>query len=196
MAAASTLKPIIGDVESFTLMDARRQPAHLQPHREPRAVPPGDRRLWPVRRRHPRAPSADAAHQARARGAGHRHRRADAGVRPAHRRGLSLRRLPVLDRHAIRTAFSRRACSPATGRCRRTPRCRPRRRSSARRTGASSIYLSHADTRRAYEAYASYYLSTSGQRYWSDTHQLSVYLDDYHAELDRRLARHGTRAPK
>jgi FAD/FMN-containing dehydrogenase len=48
-------------------------------------------------------------------------------------------------------------------------------------------YLSHADTRRTYETYVSYYLSTSGQRYWSDTHQLSVYLDDYHADLDRRL---------
>jgi len=48
-------------------------------------------------------------------------------------------------------------------------------------------YLSHADTRRAYEMYTSYYLSTSGQRYWSDTHQLSVYIDDYHQELDQRL---------
>ena len=47
--------------------------------------------------------------------------------------------------------------------------------------------FAHADTRRAYEAYTSYYLSTSGQRYWSDTGQLSVYIDDYHAELDRRL---------
>ncbi|HEX2256937.1 MAG TPA: FAD-binding protein [Afifellaceae bacterium] len=48
-------------------------------------------------------------------------------------------------------------------------------------------HLSHADTRRAYEAYTSYYLSTSGQRYWSDTHQLSLYIDDYHHELDRQL---------
>jgi FAD/FMN-containing dehydrogenase len=48
-------------------------------------------------------------------------------------------------------------------------------------------YLSHADTRAAYEAYTSYYLSTSGQRYWSDTNQLSLYIDDYHAELDHRL---------
>jgi FAD/FMN-containing dehydrogenase len=46
---------------------------------------------------------------------------------------------------------------------------------------------SHADTRRAYDAYTSYYLSTSGQRYWSDLSQLSVYIDDYHADLDRRL---------
>jgi FAD/FMN-containing dehydrogenase len=48
-------------------------------------------------------------------------------------------------------------------------------------------YQSHADTRRAYEAYTSYYLSTSGQRYWSDLGQLSIYIDDYHADLDRRL---------
>ena len=48
-------------------------------------------------------------------------------------------------------------------------------------------YLSHADRRRAYELYTSYYLSTSGQRYWSDTHQLSVYIDDYHTDLDQLL---------
>jgi FAD/FMN-containing dehydrogenase len=48
-------------------------------------------------------------------------------------------------------------------------------------------YMSHADTRRAYETYVAYYLSTSGQRYWSDTHQMSLYLDNYHEELDRRL---------
>ena len=48
-------------------------------------------------------------------------------------------------------------------------------------------YLAHADTRRTYEKYSSYYLSTNGQRYWSDTHQLSVYVDDYHKEVDRRL---------
>jgi FAD/FMN-containing dehydrogenase len=48
-------------------------------------------------------------------------------------------------------------------------------------------YLSHADTKRAYEAYTAYYLSTSGQRYWSDTHQMSLYIDDYHRELDRQL---------
>jgi FAD/FMN-containing dehydrogenase len=48
-------------------------------------------------------------------------------------------------------------------------------------------YLSHTDTRRAYERYTTYYLATSGQRYWSDTHQLSVYIDDYHQDLDHRL---------
>jgi FAD/FMN-containing dehydrogenase len=49
------------------------------------------------------------------------------------------------------------------------------------------LYLSHADKRRAFEQYAAYYRSTSGQRYWSDTHQLGVYVDNYHAALDRQL---------
>jgi FAD/FMN-containing dehydrogenase len=49
------------------------------------------------------------------------------------------------------------------------------------------LYLSHADKPRAFAEYAAYYLSTDGQLYWSDTHQLGFYLDDYHAALDRRL---------
>jgi FAD/FMN-containing dehydrogenase len=49
------------------------------------------------------------------------------------------------------------------------------------------LLLSHTDKGRAFQEYAGYYLSTSGQRYWSDTHQLSVYIDDYHQWLDRRL---------
>jgi FAD/FMN-containing dehydrogenase len=49
------------------------------------------------------------------------------------------------------------------------------------------LYLAHADKAQAYERYTSYYLSTSGQVYWSDTHQLSVYPDNYHREIDRRL---------
>jgi hypothetical protein len=48
-------------------------------------------------------------------------------------------------------------------------------------------YLAHTDRASAYEVYSGHYLSTSGQVYWSDTHQLSVYLDDYHGELDRRV---------
>ena len=49
------------------------------------------------------------------------------------------------------------------------------------------LYLAHADRQRAFELYAAHYLSTNGQIYWSDTHQLSIYLDDYHRDLDRRL---------
>jgi FAD/FMN-containing dehydrogenase len=46
------------------------------------------------------------------------------------------------------------------------------------------LYLAHADKEQAYERYVGYYLSTSGQVYWSDEHQLSFYPDDYHRALD------------
>jgi FAD/FMN-containing dehydrogenase len=49
------------------------------------------------------------------------------------------------------------------------------------------LYLAHVDKRRVFEEYSNYYQSTSGQVYWSDTHQLSTYIDNYHADLDRRL---------
>ena len=49
------------------------------------------------------------------------------------------------------------------------------------------LYLAHVDKRRVFEEYSNYYRSTSGQLYWSDTHQLSTYIDNYHADLDKRL---------
>jgi FAD/FMN-containing dehydrogenase len=48
-------------------------------------------------------------------------------------------------------------------------------------------HLAHTDRARAFEVYTGHYLSTNGQLYWSDTHQLSVYLDNYHEELDHLL---------
>ena len=48
-------------------------------------------------------------------------------------------------------------------------------------------YLSHADRQQAFEEYADYYLSTDGQVYWSDTQQMSYYLDDYHTVLSQQL---------
>ena len=47
------------------------------------------------------------------------------------------------------------------------------------------IALAHTDKQRAFDIYAGHYIKTSGQIYWSDTHQLSIYVDDYHAEFDR-----------
>lgn len=47
------------------------------------------------------------------------------------------------------------------------------------------IYLAHNNKRRAFHEFTDFYLRSSGQIYWSDTHQLSVYLDDYHGSLDR-----------
>ena len=49
------------------------------------------------------------------------------------------------------------------------------------------IYLAHVDKRRIFEEYSGYYRTTSGQLYWSDTHQLSTYIDNYHAALDRQM---------
>lgn len=49
------------------------------------------------------------------------------------------------------------------------------------------LYLAHTDRARVFREYAGHYLATNGQRYWSDTHQFSLYLDDYHAALDCRL---------
>ena len=49
------------------------------------------------------------------------------------------------------------------------------------------LVLAHQDKSRAFDLYARHYLATSGQRYYSDDHQLAVYLDDYHDDLDRRL---------
>lgn len=45
------------------------------------------------------------------------------------------------------------------------------------------LLLTHTDKSAAFEIYSDYYLSTSGQVYWSDTHQLSTYIDDYHAAI-------------
>ena len=50
------------------------------------------------------------------------------------------------------------------------------------------LHLAHTDRARVFQEYAAYYLSTHGQRYWSDTHQLGTYLDGYHGEIDRLLA--------
>ena len=48
-------------------------------------------------------------------------------------------------------------------------------------------YLAHTDRKRAFDTYAGFYLSTSGQLYWSDTHQMSYYRDDYHTVLSQQL---------
>lgn len=49
------------------------------------------------------------------------------------------------------------------------------------------IELAHRDKTRAFEEFSTFYLATSGQRYWSDTHQLNLYLESYHSALDERL---------
>ena len=62
-----------------------------------------------------------------------------------------------------------------------------RPRELSRRDWRHLVELAHTDRRRAFQRYTEHYLATAGQVYWSDTHQLGVYLDDYHRVLDRRL---------
>jgi FAD/FMN-containing dehydrogenase len=49
------------------------------------------------------------------------------------------------------------------------------------------LTLSHADKRAAFQKFIEFYLATDGQVYWSDTHQLNLYLEEYHGALDHRL---------
>ena len=49
------------------------------------------------------------------------------------------------------------------------------------------MFLAHRNKRLAFNEYAAFYLQSSGQIYWSDTHQLSPYLDDYHGRIDSAL---------
>lgn len=57
------------------------------------------------------------------------------------------------------------------------------------------LLLAHVDKTRAFELYAAHYAASSGQEYWSDEHQLSIYLDDYHADVDARLVTYGYDVP-
>ncbi|HZX15031.1 MAG TPA: FAD-binding oxidoreductase [Thermodesulfobacteriota bacterium] len=48
-------------------------------------------------------------------------------------------------------------------------------------------YLAHADKEQYFQKVSSHYLSTSGQLYWSDTHQMGMYIKGYHHQLNRML---------
>ena len=66
------------------------------------------------------------------------------------------------------------------------------RRALGAREWRDLVHLAHVEPRRAYEEYVRHYVASAGQTYFSDEVQTSVYLDDYHADLDRRL---GARVP-
>ena len=49
------------------------------------------------------------------------------------------------------------------------------------------LSLAYTDRARAFQQYARYYLSTDGQTYWSDTNQLSAYLPNYAQKLREKI---------
>jgi len=52
---------------------------------------------------------------------------------------------------------------------------------------ARLTYYSHKYKRRAFEVYTRRYLATSGQVYWADSQLSAAYVDNYHEDLDRKL---------
>jgi len=49
------------------------------------------------------------------------------------------------------------------------------------------LRLAYTDRAKAFARYADYYLSTNGQTYWSDTNQLSAYLPNYAQKLRQEI---------
>src|SRR5436189_4815226 len=49
------------------------------------------------------------------------------------------------------------------------------------------LRLSYTDREKAFQRYSDYYLSTNGQTYWSDTSQLSAYLPNYAQKLHEQI---------
>ena len=49
------------------------------------------------------------------------------------------------------------------------------------------LRLAYSDRGKAFQRYSDYYLSTSGQTYWSDTNQLSTYLPNYAQKLHEQI---------
>lgn len=49
------------------------------------------------------------------------------------------------------------------------------------------LLLAHTDKSKAFQLYTDFYLTTNGQYYWSDEHQMNFYSDDYHQRIDKRL---------
>jgi FAD/FMN-containing dehydrogenase len=54
------------------------------------------------------------------------------------------------------------------------------------------LHLAHTDKSAAFEHYARHYLATDGQHDWSDRLQQSTYLDGYHCDIDRTLGHCGS----
>ncbi len=87
-----------------------------------------------------------------------------------------------LSRDFLRTGIL--SCYLPTGESKPLP---ARQRRLSQRDWNRLLEMAHRDKSRAFDQFSGFYLSTSGQRYWSDTHQLNIYLESYHAALDERL---------
>jgi hypothetical protein len=76
------------------------------------------------------------------------------------------------------------SCYVPTGNVKPIP---PRQRRLSQIDWNRLIELAHRHKTKAFEEFSAFYLASSGQRYWSDTHQLNLYIESYHSSLDQRL---------
>ena len=63
----------------------------------------------------------------------------------------------------------------------------PARRSLSERDWADLLLLAHTEKSEAFRRYSAYYQATGEQVYWSDEAQMSLYPDNYHREIDRKM---------
>ena len=63
----------------------------------------------------------------------------------------------------------------------------PAQRELSEKDWIELLYLAHANKSAAFKRYADYYVSTNGQLYWSDEHQMSIYPENYHRAIDQRM---------
>jgi FAD/FMN-containing dehydrogenase len=175
-------KPLVADVESFTLVDAGGRLRHCSRSEHPElfrlaiggyglfgVIASVTLRLTPRRRLQRQVEIVDvAALLERCR------ERIEAGYLYGD---FQFCTDPCSDAFLRRGVFS--CYRPVAG---DTPQDGPHRMLSER-DWLELLRLAHVDKGRAYERYSQYYLATHGQLYWSDTHQLSTYIEDYHRRL-------------
>jgi FAD/FMN-containing dehydrogenase len=63
----------------------------------------------------------------------------------------------------------------------------PAQRRLSERDWAELLMLAHTDKSEAFRRFSAYYQATSEQVYWADEAQMSVYPDNYHRDIDRKL---------
>ena len=184
------VQPFVGDVESFTLVDAAATLGTAAATENAELFRLVDRRLRPVRRRHlgaaaPRPAAQGASGWSRCSEIDELVERFDERIADGYLYGD----FQFATDADVATTSCAAASSRATARSTTTTPM-PRQPDASRATTGASCSTSHtrqeAGLRRCTPSTT---CATSGQIYWSDTHQLSVYVDDYHARSIGAAAR-------
>jgi FAD/FMN-containing dehydrogenase len=185
------MKPIIGDVEAFTLVDAAGEVRRCSREEEPDRfglviggyglfgiITTVTLRLAPRRKVERVVRILDVSELMPA-----FEERIAAGFLYGDFQYMTDERAPGFLRTGVFSCY--RPVDPATP----VP---AKQRQVSERQWRDLVYLAHVDKARAFQLYADFYRASAGQIYWSDTHQLAAYLDNYHHGLDGRLGHRGS----